>query len=134
MAKAAASPQIDAAIGHTLRDRRRAAGLTLAQVGTAAGISYQQVQKYETGTDRLPVARLVQIARAIQADPADMLRAAVQASQAGVPVPPTPRAVVEITQGAATLQAEAQRHLAMFLRTLRPSDGPRRVAGRWAGK
>lgn len=53
----------DAHIADRIREARHAAGLTLTDLGTALGITYQQVQKYETHEVRVPAGRLWQIAK-----------------------------------------------------------------------
>lgn len=42
-------------IGRNLRRLRRDAKMSLQEVGDILGVSYQQVQKYETGANRLPL-------------------------------------------------------------------------------
>lgn len=48
-------------IGRKLRERRKKAGLTLEQVSTALHVTYQQVQKYESGQSKIPVNKLYEI-------------------------------------------------------------------------
>lgn len=43
-------------IGRNLRALRTQQGLTLHDVAGVIGVSYQQLQKYETGANRLPLA------------------------------------------------------------------------------
>ena len=50
--------EIDRFIGTQVRRRRRQLGLSQQQVAERLGISYQQVQKYETGVNRLTAGRL----------------------------------------------------------------------------
>lgn len=50
-------------IGARLRRRRLLLGLSQAQLGTALGLAFQQVQKYEAGASQLSPLRLVQLAR-----------------------------------------------------------------------
>ncbi len=50
--------QIDRYIGRRLRMRRIEKGLSLNDISDALGISYQQIQKYENGTNRISVGRL----------------------------------------------------------------------------
>ncbi len=45
-------------IGASLRNLRHINGLTLQNLADILGISYQQVQKYEAGTNALPLAFL----------------------------------------------------------------------------
>ena len=49
-------------MGRRLRLARHAAGLSQTQIGTALGISYQQIQKYERGADRIAAVRLLRMA------------------------------------------------------------------------
>lgn len=53
-------------IGQRIRKRRILLGLTQAQLGAFLEVSYQQVQKYETGHDRVSVGRLYEIAKHLQ--------------------------------------------------------------------
>jgi transcriptional regulator with XRE-family HTH domain len=55
----------DVRIGSLIRAQRRAKGLTLTDLGNAIGVGQQQVQKYETGLNRVPGTRLEQIAKAL---------------------------------------------------------------------
>ncbi len=71
--KTLTSRQIDAIFGDTLREYRRAAGLTQAQLGEAAGVTFQQVQKYERGHNRVSVSRLFQIAPLLGVEPATLI-------------------------------------------------------------
>ncbi|WP_426954240.1 helix-turn-helix domain-containing protein [Muricoccus radiodurans] len=56
---------IDAHVGSRVRQQRILIGMTQAELGLALGLTYQQVQKYERGTNRLSVQRLVDLARAL---------------------------------------------------------------------
>ena len=52
----------DIALGKIIREERKARKKSLEDVASALGISYQQIQKYETGTSRITVKTLMQIA------------------------------------------------------------------------
>ena len=52
---------VDVHVGGRLRTRRTALGLTQADVARLARTSSQQVQKYESGRDRIPAARLFEL-------------------------------------------------------------------------
>jgi transcriptional regulator with XRE-family HTH domain len=62
------SRRTDAFVGERIRDRRTVLGITQEQLAAALGISYQQVQKYETGANRVSAGRLFEIARALNVD------------------------------------------------------------------
>jgi transcriptional regulator with XRE-family HTH domain len=56
---------LDVALGSRIRLRRRELGLSQDQLARAVGITFQQVQKYEHGTNRVSFSRLVEIAIAL---------------------------------------------------------------------
>lgn len=49
---------IDKHVGQRLRDRRRSLDLSQQDIAQILGISYQQVQKYECGLNRISAGRL----------------------------------------------------------------------------
>ncbi len=58
---------VDRQVGERMRRRRILLGLTQDQLAAALNISYQQVQKYETGANRVSAGRLAQIADVLDA-------------------------------------------------------------------
>jgi transcriptional regulator with XRE-family HTH domain len=52
-------------IGQVIKEARKARGMTQMKLSELIGVSYQQVQKYEKGSDNISVERLKQIAKAI---------------------------------------------------------------------
>jgi len=56
---------VDAHVGQRIRHRRWMLGMTQQQLGDAVGIKFQQIQKYETGMNRVSASRLWDIARAL---------------------------------------------------------------------
>lgn len=64
---------VDIAIGARIRRRREAARMTQADLAKHAGVTFQQVQKYERGANRVAAARLLQIAEALRTTGADLL-------------------------------------------------------------
>jgi len=57
---------IDILVGCRLRSRRRELGLTQDDLATALGVRFQQVQKYETGANRIAASRLYRAAGALR--------------------------------------------------------------------
>ena len=53
---------IDAYVGSRISLRRSAIGLSQTALARQLGISFQQVQKYETGTNRISASRLRRVA------------------------------------------------------------------------
>ncbi len=60
--------RVDAYVGSRIRERRTAMGLTQENLASALEISYQQVQKYEAGTNRVSAGRLYEIARKLDVE------------------------------------------------------------------
>lgn len=54
---------IDGHVGSRVRTRRTLLGLNQTQLGNALGIAFQQVQKYERGSNRIATSRLYQISK-----------------------------------------------------------------------
>ena len=50
--------RLDAHVGNRLRVRRMLAGLTQDELAAAVGVTFQQVQKYEKGANRISASRL----------------------------------------------------------------------------
>jgi transcriptional regulator with XRE-family HTH domain len=57
---------VDIDVGARMRERRRALGLSQGDLAKAMGITFQQVQKYERGYNRVSASRLVQAARVLK--------------------------------------------------------------------
>lgn len=53
---------LDAEVGQAIRLHRKNAKMTLQGLADRLGIAYQQVQKYETGVNRVGAGRLMEIA------------------------------------------------------------------------
>ena len=65
MAKKAPNP-IDKHVGSRVRMRRMMLGMSQEKLGDALGLTFQQVQKYEKGTNRIGASRLQQISQILQ--------------------------------------------------------------------
>jgi transcriptional regulator with XRE-family HTH domain len=55
----------DKKLGEKIRTRRVVAGMSQDELGKALGVSFQQIQKYEKGVNRVSAVRLEQIAGAL---------------------------------------------------------------------
>ena len=62
MAKTKGPNPTDIHVGSRMRIRRLALGMSQEKMGEALGVSFQQVQKYEKGTNRMGSSRLQQAA------------------------------------------------------------------------
>lgn len=59
----ATSDEVDANVGLQLRRRRKELGRSQTEVGYAIGVSFQQIQKYERGSNRISASRLFDLAQ-----------------------------------------------------------------------
>jgi transcriptional regulator with XRE-family HTH domain len=57
---------VDSQVGANIRLHRLRCGLTQQALGHVLGVSYQQVQKYEKGRDRIAARHLFVISRALR--------------------------------------------------------------------
>ena len=64
ISKKAPNP-VDRHVGSRVRMRRMLVGMSQEKLGEALGITFQQIQKYEKGTNRIGASRLHQIGRVL---------------------------------------------------------------------
>jgi len=57
---------VDRHVGLHIRMRRKALGISQERLAEALGLTFQQVQKYERGANRVSASKLWEIARALQ--------------------------------------------------------------------
>ncbi len=57
---------VDVHVGQRVRQRRSLLGMTMRKLGDSVGIKFQQIQKYETGTNRISASRMWDIAAAME--------------------------------------------------------------------
>ena len=57
---------VDVAIGRNVRLWRMARGLSQAQLASRLGVTFQQLQKYEVGANRIGTGRLVKLAAVLR--------------------------------------------------------------------
>ena len=56
---------IDRTVGVRIRTLRKSQGMTQTAMSKAVGVTFQQVQKYENGTNRVGASRLQEVARVL---------------------------------------------------------------------
>ncbi|WP_439398960.1 helix-turn-helix domain-containing protein [Bradyrhizobium sp. PMVTL-01] len=74
----------DVAIGKRIRQRRLEQNISQAELGNTLGVSFQQIQKYEKGVNRVGATRLAAIAQALGCDLAFFLPTADRPKAASV--------------------------------------------------
>ena len=56
---------MDRHVGATIRTRRKALGISQTKLAVRVGLTFQQIQKYECGTNRVSASTLYEIAKAL---------------------------------------------------------------------
>lgn len=62
------SNPVDQHVGSRLRQRRTLLGLSQEKLGEAVGLTFQQIQKYEKGANRIGASRLYQFSEVLDVD------------------------------------------------------------------
>ena len=76
---------IDKHVGSRVRMRRMLLGLSQEKLGEALGVTFQQVQKYEKGMNRIGASRLQDIAKILDAPPSFFFEGAPTQAAAAAP-------------------------------------------------
>lgn len=71
--------QIDEAVGSRIRARRAMLGMSQEKLAGAVGVTFQQIQKYESGANRVSASRLQAIADALDVRPSYFFDGAAEA-------------------------------------------------------
>jgi transcriptional regulator with XRE-family HTH domain len=82
MPKKQANP-IDVQVGNRVRIRRMLIGMSQERLGDLLGLTFQQVQKYEKGVNRIGAGRLFEVARILNV-PVDFFYEGLNADQPGM--------------------------------------------------
>jgi transcriptional regulator with XRE-family HTH domain len=65
--------RLDVALGLRIRQRRKALGVSQTALADGIGLTFQQIQKYERGFNRVSFSRLVDIAHALDCRVVDLI-------------------------------------------------------------
>lgn len=117
---------MDVALGAAVRIRRRTIGLSQEALANQCGVSFQQIQKYENGANRISFSRLVQIAKALRCrvvDLMDVLDAPEGETQGEVDVLSRMRTpgALELLAAFEQLPQDSRSSLIGFMRSLTPT-------------
>jgi transcriptional regulator with XRE-family HTH domain len=78
---------VDVHVGKRVRHRRWMVGMTQQQLAERVGIKFQQIQKYETGMNRISASRLWDIADALDAPVSFFFEGIAEEGENGAPMP-----------------------------------------------
>lgn len=123
--------EIDAMVGSRIRERRLLLGMSQTELADAVGITFQQLQKYERGRNRVGAGRLYELGRALHVPVAYFFasidpksEAALAAADIG-PVSPRQRETAELIRSYYALpDGEVRQGIFDLIRVLGgPGDG-----------
>ena len=77
------SDPVDAYVGARIRLRRNVLGFSQTKLGDAVGVSFKQIQKYESGTNRIGAGRLYEIGVALKVQVSYFFEGAPEAGRGG---------------------------------------------------
>lgn len=119
------SRRVDDHVGARIRLRRTMLGMTQEQLAAALGISYQQIQKYETGANRVSAGRLFEIGQRLGVDVAYFFEGVdPSAASKGLPHGGRNRVAIDLVRNFLEIANEEQRSaLANLVKTLK-ADSP----------
>jgi transcriptional regulator with XRE-family HTH domain len=66
--------ELDALLGQRIRELRRMQGDSQGSLGAKVDLTFQQIQKYENGSNRVSALMLIKLAQALNTTPSDLLR------------------------------------------------------------
>ena len=117
--------QVDRWVGRRVCEQRIRLGYSQSDLGNALGVSFQQVQKYEKGANRISASKLFEIARFFKSDIAYFFDGFAD-TQAGVAEPasafshdhPSTRQSLEISAIAPRLPVRQQKIILTLMREM----------------
>ena len=115
---------VDVEVGITIRRLRKERGISQEGLGKALGITFQQIQKYERGTNRISASMMVKAARALGVQPSDLLPRTDAAPLPAAASLLAIRGAEELLEGFAAIKSPRHRRAVLTLvRAMREVDG-----------
>lgn len=77
------TPDLERVIGHAMRSLRKREGLTLADVASDLGVTYQSIQRFEIGKARVSLSAAICYCRSLGVPLSDLTELVFEAEQVG---------------------------------------------------
>jgi transcriptional regulator with XRE-family HTH domain len=124
---------VDVHVGQRVREQRIVRGMSQEQLGTAIGLTFQQLQKYERGTNRISASKLYAIARELGVSVAWFFEGILPKGRdaASNAAPIGGRAALEVGKAFASIRSPALRKkVAQLVRAAAAIEGVKRAGQR----
>ena len=69
MSKVRTATEVDVFVGAQLKSLRKSVGLSQTELANQVGVTFQQIQKYERGTNRIGASRLWSLCQVFDVEP-----------------------------------------------------------------
>lgn len=109
---------IDVHVGSRVRAERLRLGLTQRELATRVGVTYQQVQKYESGRNRAPASMLLKLSEALGTPVEGFFPTSTRAARAASPPMETVKHGAELARLFGRLSQTDRLMLVQFARRL----------------
>ncbi len=113
---------VDVAVGERIRARRRSLKLSQSQLAEALGITFQQVQKYERGANRVSASMLVATAAVLRTSVAELV------GEVGAAAAPDPGAAELLATFRGISRSEDRQALIAVARAFRTAEQAKSAA------
>ncbi|MFP3944393.1 MAG: helix-turn-helix domain-containing protein [Alphaproteobacteria bacterium] len=114
---------IDAHVGQRVRLRRMLMGMSQEKLAQELGLTFQQIQKYEKGANRISASKLYRIGKVLEAPPGYFFEEMEGTEAPGEPAPlPVNRDTIELTRCYMRLSPEVRRATLQLVRSMAGSD------------
>ena len=109
---------IDTLVGQRIKARRQALNMTQSQLADQIGVTFQQVQKYENGSNRVSAARLYEIANVFDVSITFFFETVTQDENGATTDPLSDKASIEVMELFTKLNAAQKDAVLSFLRSV----------------
>jgi transcriptional regulator with XRE-family HTH domain len=131
MAKKSPNPT-DRHVGTRVRMRRLMLGMSQEKLGDELGLTFQQVQKYEKGANRIGASRLQRLSQILQVSVPFFFEGLPDATSKGISMPSSPGYVLDFISSNEGLRlikayvriedAKVRRHIVSLVQSIAPAD------------
>lgn len=107
--------EVDEEIGTRIRARRQELGFPQSHVAELVGITFQQLQKYEAGQNRVSAATLLRIASALRVEPVELLPGARKSGARSPKASPEDGMALQLQHAFGRIKSTRERRLILDL-------------------
>jgi transcriptional regulator with XRE-family HTH domain len=117
-ARTQAENDVDLHVGQRVKMRRTMLGVSQDKLAEACGITFQQIQKYESASNRISVSRLMQIAAVLEVRVGFFFEGLPDQAEGGADDPMKSNVALDVVRMFGKLDPGAQKNVTDLLRTM----------------